>query len=76
MIEIRNDSKDVHLHNIRAKTNVPFEHCAFFDDQAGNCRTVASLGCTVYHTVQGGVTDKAWQTMLATFPSPGRVLPC
>jgi hypothetical protein len=35
VIEIRKDSKDVHLMNIRAKTNVPFEQCVFFDDQAG-----------------------------------------
>ncbi len=42
----------------------------------GSCRTVASLGCTVYHTVQDGVTATAWQTMLDTYPSPGRVFPC
>ena len=40
----------------------------FFDNELGNCRQIASLGVTVCYCPEG-VTSKAWEMGLASFPS-------
>jgi len=71
--EITSGSKSGHLKRISAETGVSFEEMVFFDDQMGNCKTVAALGVTVFHVPSGGVSLKAWDTMKSVFPAPGKV---
>jgi magnesium-dependent phosphatase-1 len=74
--EIHKGSKRAHLSAIREQTGVAFAQMVFFDDHRDNCEAVAGLGVTCYHVPRDGVTREAWQTMLSTFPAPGRIFKC
>ena len=74
-IEIYKSSKDHHLRNIQKKCgdSVSLKDMIFFDNQYGNCQTVAKLGVTVVYTPDG-VTRKAFDEGLRCFPAPGQIL--
>lgn len=73
-IEIRGDSKVKHFRRIAAATGVSFEDMVFFDNEFGNCESVADLGVTVGYC-PGGVSTKIWEQTLQAFPAPrGKIL--
>mmetsp|Transcript_10731 Transcript_10731/g.18953 ORF Transcript_10731/g.18953 Transcript_10731/m.18953 type:complete len:187 (+) Transcript_10731:186-746(+) len=74
--EIHKGSKKTHFQNIHRQTGVAFEDMVFFDDQRGNCEAVATLGVSCYLTPTEGVTRHAWETMMKTFPLPGKITRC
>jgi hypothetical protein len=45
----------------------------FFDNERGNCNTVAKLGVTVVYC-PNGVTQEDWDNVLAKYPAPGEIL--
>ena len=57
---------------IARKTKVPLEDMIFFDNEHGNCETVAGVGCTVLFTPDG-VTRAGFEEALNKFPSPGKI---
>lgn len=63
------DSKMDHFRRIHQQTNVPMEDMVFFDNEFGNCESVASMGVTVGYT-PGGVTKKIFDATLHAFPAP------
>ena len=55
-------------------TNTRFKEMMFFDNEAGNCRQVATLGVTTIYCPQG-LTQSAWEDGIQNFPtSTGKVL--
>merc|ERR1711907_453546 len=71
--EIYKGSKSKHLRAIATKVGCELEEIVFFDNEGGNCRTVAGVGCTVGYT-PAGVTRAAWTKTLAAYPSPGEII--
>lgn len=67
-IEMRGDSKVKHFHRIARETNIAMEDMLFFDNELGNCESVASLGVTVGYC-PGGVSKEIWQAALKAFPA-------
>jgi len=72
-LEIYKASKSKHLKAISKKTNVPLSEMIFFDNEYGNCQTVAGVGVTVMYTPEG-MTNELFQEALRKYPSPGKVL--
>ena len=72
-IEIHKGSKSGHLRNISQATGVALEDMVFFDNERGNCSTVAKLGVTVCYC-PSGVTQEDWENTLSKFPAPGEIL--
>jgi len=72
-IEIYKMSKNNHLNAISKQTGVDLKDMIFFDNQYGNCQTVAGVGVTSVYVPQG-VTRKAFEEALAKFPSPGQII--
>ena len=66
-------SKTLHLRAISKKTGVPLEDMIFFDNEYGNCETVAGIGVTVLYTPEG-VTREGFEEALKKFPAPGQIL--
>ncbi len=67
-IEMKGDSKIQHFHRISRKTNIALEEMVFFDNEYGNCESVASLGVTVGYC-PGGVCKGIWKTTLEAYPA-------
>lgn len=66
--EISYDRKVTHFHRLSKKLDIPLEHMVFFDNEAGNCRSIAQLGVTVGYCPQG-VTRSVWDRCMAAFPN-------
>ena len=71
--EIYKGSKKNHLTKIAKEVGCQLEEMIFLDNERGNCKTVAAIGCTVGYTPEG-VTRAAWDATLAAFPAPGRIV--
>ena len=71
--EIYKGSKAGHLRTIAKKTGVPLEEMVFFDNEYGNCQTVAGVGCTVLYTPDG-VTRQGFEEVLREYPAPGKIV--
>lgn len=71
--EIYKASKSSHLRTIAKKTGVSLKDMIFFDNEYGNCKTVASIGVTVMYTPEG-VTRQNFEEALQKFPASGQVL--
>jgi magnesium-dependent phosphatase 1 len=67
-IEMQFDSKIEHFHRIAQETNIAMEDMVFFDNEYGNCESVAGLGVTVGYC-PGGVSKDIWQAALEAFPA-------
>ena len=59
-IEIAYDSKVDHFARIADKCNIGFDEMLFFDNEYGNCRSVAKLGVSVVYCPDG-VTRDLWK---------------
>jgi magnesium-dependent phosphatase 1 len=66
--EIRGDSKISHFERLVKTTGIPMEDMVFFDNESGNCRSVASLGVTVGYC-PNGVKRGIWTKCMAAFPN-------
>ena len=73
LIEIYGGLKDSHLKTIQNKTGAALADMIFFDNQIDNCHLVANIGVTCSY-VTNGVTRKAFDRVLAQFPSPGKIV--
>lgn len=72
--EIAYDSKTAHFERISETTGVALESMLFFDNEAGNCRSVSKLGVSVCYCPDG-VTRSAFDQAVASFPcSRGNVV--
>merc|ERR1712195_119793 len=67
-----NKARD-HITAIAKKANCQPEEIVFLDNEKGNCKTVAGIGCTVGYT-PSGVTREAWEATLEAFPAPGEII--
>jgi len=65
--EISYDSKIQHFERISSATGVPMESILFFDNEAGNCRSVSRQGVSVCHC-PNGVTREAFDKAIECFP--------
>jgi magnesium-dependent phosphatase 1 len=65
--EIAHDQKTRHFERISQATGVALENMLFFDNEAGNCRTVSKLGVSVCYC-PNGVTRDAFNRALECFP--------
>ena len=74
LVHIYSDSKTAHFERISAQSGVPLESMIFFDNEYGNIRSVSQMGVTCIYCPQG-VTTKAWQAALASFPAKSPVRP-
>ena len=73
-MEISQDSKVNHFRRISSKTGVPMKDILFFDNELGNCVSVAELGVVVVYSPDG-VTSQLWDRALKAFPeASGQVL--
>ncbi len=72
-IEIYKDSKSHHMKNISKKSGIKLADMIFFDNEAGNCRTVANCNVTVVYTPKG-VTKDLFDEALNRFPAPGQII--
>ncbi len=73
-IEIAKDSKVEHFYRISNQCNVSMEDILFFDNEYGNCKSVAALGVTVVYCPDG-VTEDVWDLGAVEFPrSDGSVV--
>ena len=61
------------MKTISSKTGVALKDMIFFDNEYGNCRTVAGIGVTVLYTPDG-VTRKGFEEAMEKFPAPGEIL--
>lgn len=74
--ELASDSKVGHFERIleNAPGNPKFTDCLFFDNELGNCQSIARLGVTVCFCPKG-VTREAWKLAMANFPcSDGNII--
>jgi hypothetical protein len=71
--EIHKGSKAGHLRSISQATGVDLQEMIFFDNERGNCNTVAKLGVTVVYCPDG-VTEADWVNCLKKYPAPGEIL--
>ena len=67
-IEMRGDSKVQHFRRISQATNIALEDMVFFDNEYGNCESVAGLGVTVGYC-PGGVCKHIWKATMKAFPA-------
>jgi magnesium-dependent phosphatase 1 len=73
LTEIYKSSKSAHLREISAKSNLNLSDMMFFDNEWGNCQTVAKIGVTVVYTPKG-VTRQLFEEALSRFPAPGQII--
>ena len=67
-IEMSYESKVKHFQRISRETNIGFQDMVFFDNEFGNCHSIASLGVTVGYC-PGGVCHGIWEKTLEAFSS-------
>jgi magnesium-dependent phosphatase 1 len=67
-IEISYESKVKHFQRISRHTNIGFQDMVFFDNEFGNCQSIASLGVTVGYC-PGGVCRGIWEKTLEAYSS-------
>ena len=67
-IEMSYESKVKHFQRISRETNIGFQDMVFFDNEFGNCQSIASLGVTVGYC-PGGVCHGIWEKTLEAFSS-------
>jgi magnesium-dependent phosphatase 1 len=67
-IEMKGDSKIQHFRRIAQATNISLEEMVFFDNEYGNCESVAGLGVTVGYC-PGGVCKLIWKATMEAFPA-------
>lgn len=72
IIDQRNKKEHIKEHCKNLNIN-NFEDIIFFDNERGNCDSVASLGCTVIYCPDG-LTKKVWEEGLKQFPNKGKVV--
>ena len=65
--------KKYHLNQISKKSGIDVRDMVFFDNESGNCHTVASIGATVVYTPDG-VTRTLFNEVLDKFPSCGNII--
>ena len=73
LTEIYKGSKSGHLNQISKKSGVALDQIMFFDNEWGNCQTVAKVGVSVVYTPKG-VTKQLFEEALLNFPSPGHII--
>ena len=73
LTEIYKGSKSGHLKEISKKSGCALEDMIFFDNEWGNCQTVARIGVTVVYTPKG-VTRQLFQEAIEKYPSPGNII--
>lgn len=73
LTEIYKGSKSTHLKSISSKSKIGLEDMMFFDNEWGNCQTVAKIGVTVVYTPKG-VTRQLFDEALSKFPAPGQII--
>ena len=73
LTEIYKGSKSGHLKEISKKSGCALEDMIFFDNEWGNCQTVARIGVTVVYTPKG-VTRQLFQEAIERYPSPGDII--
>jgi len=73
LVEIYKSAKSTHLKAISKKTGVELKDMIFFDNERGNCQTVAKAGVTVVYTPDG-VTKELFEEGLNKFPAPGEIV--
>mmetsp|Transcript_49134 Transcript_49134/g.84462 ORF Transcript_49134/g.84462 Transcript_49134/m.84462 type:complete len:247 (-) Transcript_49134:17-757(-) len=66
-IEIAKDSKVAHFSRIVEQCNVDMEDVLFFDNEYGNCQSVAKLGVSVVYCPDG-VTQQTFDMGVRDFP--------
>merc|ERR1719323_1487793 len=71
LTEIYKGSKSGHLRTIAEKSGVALSEMIFFDNEWGNCQTVAKIGVTVVYTPKG-VTKALFDETLSKYPAPGQ----
>jgi magnesium-dependent phosphatase 1 len=69
---IHKGRKSSHFAELREATGLAFNEMLFYDNEIGNCKTVAALGVTAVHT-PSGVTEAAYVRGLAEWPASGVV---
>lgn len=65
--ELSFDTKATHFERISQATGVALEKMLFFDNEAGNCRTVSKQGVSVCYC-PNGVTREAFDKAIECFP--------
>ena len=71
--EIYQGGKDRHLREVSRKTGIPLSEMIFFDNEPGNCQTVAAAGVTSAYT-PNGLDREIFCRALETYPAPGKVV--
>ncbi|TRY72414.1 hypothetical protein TCAL_03961 [Tigriopus californicus] len=66
--EIYKGCKSGHLKTIARKTGFDLKDMMFFDNEYGNCQTVAKMGVTTVYT-PNGVTREVFENGLSNFPT-------
>ncbi|KAI2495099.1 hypothetical protein MHU86_19413 [Fragilaria crotonensis] len=65
--EISVDSKTNHFQRLAKRTGIALQDMVFFDNESGNCRSIARLGVTVGYCPDG-VKREIWANTMAAFP--------
>jgi len=73
LTEIYKGSKSGHLKEISQKSKIDLNEMMFFDNEWGNCQTVAKIGVTVVYTPKG-VTRALFDEAIEKFPAPGEII--
>ena len=66
--EISGDSKTNHFQRLAKRTGVALQDMVFFDNESGNCRSIARLGVTVGYC-PNGIKRGIWANTMAAFPN-------
>lgn len=66
--EISSDSKTVHFQRLAKATGIALQDMVFFDNELGNCRSIAKLGVTVGYCPDG-IKRAIWINTMAAFPN-------
>jgi hypothetical protein len=67
--EIGGDSKTVHVQRLAKTTGIALHEMVFFDNELGNCRSIAKLGVTVGYCPEWNRTSNLGKRHLAAFPN-------
>jgi magnesium-dependent phosphatase 1 len=73
LTEIYKGAKSGHLNRIAEKSGIPLTDMVFFDNEWGNCQTVAKVGVTVVYSPKG-VTRALFDEALSKYPLPGQII--
>lgn len=68
LVEIASDDKCSHFERLSEASGIPPERMIFFDNEPGNCQSVARMGVTCAYSPEG-VTSDVWQMALGEFPA-------